>query len=46
MIQKIIDDTEGDLCEEYWRIVEQLKEIIVERRTDADIMIKKVGKKI
>ena len=39
-------DTEGDLSEEHWMIVEQLKEIMVEGRIGDDIMFKKVDKKV
>ena len=41
-----IGDTEGDLSEEHRAIVEQLKEIMVEGRTDNGIMFKKVNKKV
>ena len=39
-------DTEGDLSEEQWANVEQLKTIIMERRTDNGIMLKKVDEKL
>ena len=39
-----IGDTEGDLSEKHRKIVEQLKEIMVERRTDNGVMFEKVKK--
>ena len=41
-----ISDTEGDLSQEYWTTVEQLNEIMMEKRTGVDIMFKKVDKKV
>ena len=41
-----ISDTEGNLSEEHQAIVEQLKKIIVERRTSNEIMFKKEDKKV
>ena len=40
-----IVDTEGDLSEEQWAIIEQLK-TIMERRTDNGITLKKVDEKV
>ena len=45
-VEDTIGDTEGDLSEEHWTIVEQLKEIMVEGRTGNGIMFKKVNKKV
>ena len=39
-----IGDTEGDLSEKHWKIVEQLKEIMMEGRTDNSVMFEKVNK--
>ena len=39
-------NTEGDLSEEHRANVKQLKEIMVEKRTDAGIMFEKVYKKV
>ena len=41
-----IVDTEGDLSKEHWTTVEQLKEIMVEGRTDDAIIFKIVNKKV
>ena len=41
-----IDDTEGDMSEDHWMIVEQLKEIMNEGRMCDGIMFKKVDKKV
>ena len=41
-----ISDTEGDLSEKYWTTVEQLNEIMMEKRTGVDIIFKKVNKKV
>ena len=44
--EAIIGDTEGDLSEEHWANIEQLREIIVEERTGNSIMLKEMDKKI
>ena len=41
-----IGDTEGDLSKEHREVVEKLKKIIVEDRTNDSIMFKKVNKKV
>ena len=41
-----IGNNEGDSSEEFQTIIEQLKGIMVEGRTDDDFMFKKVDKKV
>ena len=44
--EDIITDTDRDLSKERWKIVEQLKKIMVKGRTSDSIMFKKLDKNI